>query len=262
MSIWTALEPFSFLIGLIWFLVIFDQLCSKKAIPVDWTDKKMGTQLFLQSLFFGCVEQTTLGQYLSGLTTTSESFFNEGFDSATQFQFYLGQLTYLFGIAVGLCAFGSVLGWALWKGSQIWYQTSSLPYQMWKTQQVHPILILVYGSAVLSSIPYYSWDYLFAKPFGFVPDDKGLDNISSNWVGVKSDPQLPRWRDYYMRVSGGEAGILGDGWIWSRYDKADYPASRKRRALEAMLISHEWFPHWAKDRGLLNMEYWPAQQNI
>ena len=262
LSIWTALEPFSFLIGLIWFLVIFDQLCSKKAIPVDWTDKKMGTQLFLQSLFLGCVEQTTLGQYLSGLTTTSESFFNEGFDSATQFQFYLGQLTYLFGIAVGLCAFGSVLGWALWKGSQIWYQTSSLPYQMWKTQQVHPILILVYGSAVLSSIPYYSWDYLFAKPFGFVPDDKGLDNISSNWVGVKSDPQLPRWRDYYMRVSGGEAGILGDGWIWSRYDKADYPASRKRRALEAMLISHEWFPHWAKDRGLLNMEYWPAQQNI
>lgn len=262
LSIWSALEPLSFLIGLVWFLVIFDQLCSKKATPVEWNNKKQCIQLFLQSLFLGCVEQTTLGQYLSGLTTTSESFFNEGFDSSSQFQFYLSQMTYLIGIGVGLCAFGGLLGWTLWKGSQIWYQTSSLPYQMWKMQQVNPILILIYGSTILSSIPYYSWDYLFAKPLGFIPDDKGLDKISSNWVGVKSDPQLPRWRDYYMRVSGGEAGILGDGWVWSRYDKADFPASRKRRALEAMLISHEWFPHWAKDRGLLNMEYWPAQPNI
>ena len=262
LSLWSALEPFSFLIGLTWFLVIFDQLCSKKTVPVDWDDKKLCIQLFLQSLFLGCVEQTTLGQYLSGLTTTSESFFNEGFDSTSQLQFYLGQMTYLIGIGLGLCAFGTLLGWGLWKGSQIWYQTSSLPYQMWKMQQVHPILILIYGSAILSSIPYYSWDYLFAKPLGFVPDDKGLDKVSSNWVGITSDPQLPRWRDYYMRVSGGEAGILGDGWVWSRYDKTDYPASRKRRALEAMLISHEWFPHWAKDRGLLNMEYYPAQQNI
>ena len=262
LAIWTSLEPFSFLIGLIWFLVIFDQLCSKKTTPVEWEDKKACTQLFLQSLFLGCVEQTTLGQYISGLTTTGESFFNEGFESNTQVQFYIGQFSYLIGIGLGLCAFGSFLGWTLWKASQFWYQTSSLPYQMWKMQQVHPILILIYGSAILSSIPYYSWDYLFAKPLGFIPEDKGLDSVSSNWVGVKSDPQLPRWRDYYMRVSGGEAGILGDGWVWSRYDKADFPASRKRRALEAMLISHEWFPHWAKDRGLLNMEYWPAQQNI
>ena len=262
LSIWSALEPFSFVIGLVWFLIIFDQLCSKKATPIEWEDKKLCTQLFLQSLFLGCVEQTTLGQYLSGLTTTSESFFNEGFNSTNQFQFYFGQTTYLLGIGLGLCAFGGLLGWTLWKGSQLWYQTSSLPYQMWKMQQVNPLLILIYGSTILSSIPYYSWDYLFAKPLGFIPDDKGFDKISSNWVGVKSDPQLPRWRDYYMRVSGGEPGILGDGWTWSRYDKADYPASRKRRALEAMLISHEWFPHWAKDRGLLNMEYSPAQPNI
>nr|AID67814.1 hypothetical chloroplast RF1 [Chloropicon primus] len=262
LGIWSALEPFSFLIGLVWFLVIFDELCSKKATPVDWDNKKLCIQLFSQSLFLGCVEQTTLGQYLSGLTTTSESFFNEGFDSTGHFQFYLGQFTYLVGIGLGLCAFGGLFGWTLWKGSQLWYQTSSLPYQMWKMQRVNPLLILIYGSTILSSIPYYSWDYLFAKPLGFIPDDKGIDRISSNWVGVKSDPQLPRWRDYYMRVSGGEAGILGDGWVWSRYDKADYPASRKRRALEAMLISHEWFPHWAKDRGLLNMEYWPAQPNI
>ena len=106
LSIWSALEPLSFLIGLVWFLVIFDQLCSKKATPVEWNNKKQCIQLFLQSLFLGCVEQTTLGQYLSGLTTTSESFFNEGFDSSSQFQFYLSQMTYLIGIGVGLCAFG------------------------------------------------------------------------------------------------------------------------------------------------------------
>ena len=152
LSIWSALEPLSFLIGLVWFLVIFDQLCSKKATPVEWNNKKQCIQLFLQSLFLGCVEQTTLGQYLSGLTTTSESFFNEGFDSSSQFQFYLSQMTYLIGIGVGLCAFGGLLGWTLWKGSQIWYQTSSLPYQMWKMQQVNPILILIYGSTILLSL--------------------------------------------------------------------------------------------------------------
>ena len=262
LSIWSALEPFSFIIGLIWFLVIFDELCSKKALPIEWDDKKQCSRMFLQSLFLGCVEQTTMGQYLAGLTTTSEPFINEGFDAVGHFQFYLSQMTYLIGIGIGLCTFGGLLGWTLWKGARTWYQYSSLPYQMWKMQRVNPLLILIYGSTILSSIPYYSWDYLFAKPLGFIPDDKAFDRPGSNWASVISDPQLPRWRDYYMRVSGGEAGILGDGWAWSTYDKADYPATRKRRALEAMLISHEWFPHWAKDRGLLNMEYWPAQPNI
>ena len=35
LSIWSALEPFSFVIGLVWFLIIFDQLCSKKATPIE-----------------------------------------------------------------------------------------------------------------------------------------------------------------------------------------------------------------------------------
>jgi hypothetical protein len=262
LGLWTSLEPLSFLVGLIWFLVIFDRLCSKKTVPVEWDDKKVGFQLFLQSLFLGCVEQTTLGQYISGLTTTSESFFNEGFDFNTQMHFYLGQMTYLVGIGVGLCGFGFCLGWAIWKLANLWSNFANLPANMWKMQQVHPILLLLYGSTVLFSIPYYSWDYLFAKPLGFLPDDKGLNSLGSNWVGVKTDPQLERWRDYYMRVSGGEPGILGDGWVWPRYDKVDYPASQQRRALEAMLISHEWFPHWAKDRGLLTMEYFPAQPDI
>nr|YP_009646506.1 hypothetical chloroplast RF1 [Chloropicon maureeniae]QBX98228.1 hypothetical chloroplast RF1 [Chloropicon maureeniae] len=262
LHIWSSIEPFSYLIGIVWFFIIFDQLCSNKTPTIKWEDSKSCIQIFVQSCFLGCVEQTTLGQYLSGLTTTGESFFNEGFSSSSKLQFVLTQGSYLIGVVVGLCVFGSLLTFVIWQSSQVWYQASALPYNMWQSQRVHPILLLLYGSCLIASIPYYSWDYLLNKPLGFLPDDKGLDSLLEKWVGIQSDPQLPRWRDYYMRNSGGEGGILGDGWLWSRYDQADFPASQKKRALEAMLISHEWFPHWAKDRGPLNMEYSPAKPSI
>ena len=260
--LWSSLEPLSYLIGLVWFLILFDRFCSKKAPRVEWEDSKLGIKLFLETLFLGCVEQTTLGQYISSLTTTGESFVNEGFNSSTQGQFYLSQSTYLIGIIFGLVVFGGALGWLIWHGSRFWYQTSTLPYKMWEGERVNPILILLFGSTVLSSVPYYSWDYLFAKPLGFTPDDKSLDLLTPSWIGTKADAQLPKWRDYYQRVSEYEPGVLGDGYSWSRYDQAEYPASLRRRAVEAMLINHEWFPHWAKDCGLLTMEYSPASSKM
>ncbi len=262
MHFWCTLEPLSFLIGLVWFLIIFDQLCSKKSPTVKWEDKRIQRNLFIESFFLGCVEQTTLGQYISGLTTTAETFYNEGFSAGTSNQFIISHSTYLIGIAIGLSTFGGCLGWLLWKGSRLWYESSTLPYQMWRMQRVHPILIVIYGSTVLSSIPYYSWDYLFFKPLGFVPEDRRLNLLNSQWINNDNDPELPKWRDYYMRVSGAEPGTLGDAWLWSQYDQGEFPASRRKRALEAMLLTHEWFPPWAKSRGMLSMEYSPARIGV
>lgn len=183
---WFSFEPLNYIIGLVLlFKIIFDMKTERaiKRIRLDQTS--VLAKMFFLNFALVWTEQVAMFQYLGNLTFGAEPTILENFSSKNELHFIITHASYLFGILLGHCFFMFVFAVGLKKLYFIAW-TRVLPVvEATLIRQLNSGLLITLIAFNIASIPYYTADYLFLRPLGFLSQD-------NTFVNSLVDPRGPR----------------------------------------------------------------------
>jgi hypothetical protein len=162
---WFSLEPFSYILGLILlFRVIYEMANERRIRPINWSEKTLLKNIFLLSFFLSWTEQSSFFQYLKNVTVSSSPTFLD-IESA--------QTGYVLGLLVGHIFFSFIFIFLSLQLKKAFFSFSKLPYSV-LLKKLNFVCLSVTLGLSLTSIPFYSFDYLLGAPLGFISQDKAL----------------------------------------------------------------------------------------
>nr|YP_009105322.1 hypothetical chloroplast RF1 [Pedinomonas tuberculata]AIT93943.1 hypothetical chloroplast RF1 [Pedinomonas tuberculata] len=174
---WLTYEPLNYFIGLFLLINLIYDMTHENLTTIPQSQFSRHIKIFLLHFGLAWTEQTVLFQYFSN-NTFSTNFNNlDLFLNFEKNDFWLVHLSYIIGLLLGgflfdlifLLSFSNVL-----ESLQIWFK---IPLSTWKKQS--NIWFLRFSLALsFTSVPYYTLDYLFLSPLGFVSQEKVLNQGS------------------------------------------------------------------------------------
>ena len=172
---WLSYEPLSYLIGVFLTLtVVYDMAHERTVRKFDWSQKSKLIQIFFINFTLTWTEQSCIFNYFGNLTLNAQPTILDNFSSITGPGSILAHSSYLIGILLGSLFFTSLFNIMCLQASNLSLKLSILPYSRWLRYINFSLLTLIIAFT-FTSIPFYSLDYLFAGPLGFISQDKGLD---------------------------------------------------------------------------------------
>lgn len=175
---WLSLEPFNYILGFILIFQLVYNMVEENLTYLKWNDplnKKIFRNFFLLNLLLSWCEQSCIFQYFSNITLSEYPSIVEGFSTKTTLASFFGHSSYIFGIFLGSLIF-SIL-WAFFvlqiKNLIVSFTNISLSSFV---QTINKATFIVVLGFTLSSIPFYSFDYLFTGPLGFISGDDVFKN--------------------------------------------------------------------------------------
>ena len=127
-------------------------------------------QIFLINFLLSWTEQSSIFQYFGNLTLSPEPSIFESFASNTT-----SHSTYLIGILLGNLFFTALFTIICLQLSDFSLKISAFTYSRWLRKTNFALLSIILAFT-FTSIPFYSLDYMFAGPLGFISQDKALNN--------------------------------------------------------------------------------------
>lgn len=172
---WLSYEPLSYLIGIFLTLtVVYDMAHERTIRKFDWSHKSKLIQIFFINFILTWTEQSCIFNYFGNLTLNAQPTILDNFSSMTGPGSFLTHSSYLVGILLGSLFFTSLFGILCLQVSNLSLRLSVLPYSRWLRYVNFSLLTLIIAFT-FTSIPFYSLDYLFAGPLGFISQDKAFD---------------------------------------------------------------------------------------
>ena len=172
---WLSYEPLSYLIGIFLTLtVVYDMAHERTVRKFDWSQKSKLIQIFFINFTLTWTEQSCIFNYFGNLTLNAQPTILDNFSSITGPGSILTHSSYLIGILLGSLFFTILFSIICLQVSNLSLKLSVLPYSRWLRYINFSLLTLIIAFT-FTSIPFYSLDYLFAGPLGFISQDKGLD---------------------------------------------------------------------------------------
>ena len=228
---WLSFEPLSYLIGLILvFRVIYKMTGENLNELKTWPDfgefptrinknsakhfqqflttNKYYLDMFSTSFLLAWCEQSSIFQYLGNISLTGNSSSFETFSNYSTFTNMLNHSTYLLGILLG-----SIIFTTLWGYFFIQLRNMYIEYTFSESffkQNLNTISFILAIGISLSSIPFYSLDYLITNPLGFISQDQFFKNTIFDQYNIKDSIQLfgysTRYESLDMDVSSFDRG--------------------------------------------------------
>nr|YP_009106247.1 hypothetical chloroplast RF1 [Binuclearia lauterbornii]AIT95058.1 hypothetical chloroplast RF1 [Binuclearia lauterbornii] len=171
-----SLEPLNYLFGIFLLLTIVYDMSHERVIKIiDKDNTKTLLKIFFLNFLLIWTEQSCIFQYLGNITIQSEPTVLDPFSVNNQIQYVISHLSYLVGILLGNVFFTMCFSIFIKNISEFLQIKLSILRSTWIIR-----LNFFFLSSILafsfSSIPYYSLDYLFGGPLGFVSQDKSFKN--------------------------------------------------------------------------------------
>lgn len=182
---WFSIDPLNYILGLILlFTVVYTMANETRIRPIDASETGVLVQIFFVSFLLTWTEQAGFGQALTNLNLTNDpSLLSSGTTGSISHFGYFG------GILIGHILFSGLFMALAYLIKDGLFVLSKLPYSIW-LNRVNSILLVVIIGISCSSIPYYSLDYLATSSFGFVSQDKALENSIFAQKDVKDPSRL------------------------------------------------------------------------
>ena len=170
---WLSLEPLNYIIGLILIFQIVYSMVRENLTPLKWNTESHKTffkKFFLINLILSWCEQSCIFQYLSNLTLTGHPSILEGFSTKTTLASFFSHSNYIFGIFLGSILFSILWMFVIWQLKNLVVSLTRISLASF-IQTVNRGSFVVILGFTLSSIPFYSLEYLVTGPLGFISQD-------------------------------------------------------------------------------------------
>lgn len=216
---WFNFQILNYFIGT-WLVVkVFYDMATEQSIRiVDSSNRTALIKFFFINFTLAWTEQSCIFQYFGNLTLGAEPSIIEIFSSGSSLQSVLVHINYILGIIVGSVLFTSLFIFTTLKLSELILSFLSILYSTW-IRRLNFSLIIVILAFTLTSIPFYSLEYLVLSNLGFSPQDKSLKNTNTVFSYTKiHDVKVVVLGNQYENISP-KRGILTDG---ARFNKGRY----------------------------------------
>lgn len=182
---WLSYEPLSYIIGLCLTLTLVYNMAHEQTIrKFDWSQKSQLIQIFVINFVLTWTEQSCFFTYFGNLTLNPQPTILDNFSSITGSGSILAHSSYLIGILLGSLVFTSFFIIVSLQVSNGYLKLSGLSYSRWLRQANFSLLTLIIAFT-FTSIPFYSLDYLFAGPLGFISQDKTFEKTIFSSTNLK-----------------------------------------------------------------------------
>nr|WVD56044.1 hypothetical chloroplast RF1 [Tetradesmus bajacalifornicus] len=172
---WLSLDLFRAFLGFVLIVkYMWDSYTERRMVLEDLSKYKIFFLTFLLSF----TEQTTIYPFLSNLSLGSDSTFLESFPTENFYEFGFVHLSYLLGILVGSLSLLQFTCW-FWENPAfqiyMWFISSFKTTTNVYSKFVNLTFLYLTMICAISNIAYFGLDYTFTNPFGFVHEDRLLD---------------------------------------------------------------------------------------
>lgn len=181
---WLTLEPLNYLLGIILIFRIIYRMVRENLVELKGWGRPQYQSFFLTSFLLAWCEQSSVFSYLGNLTLSSNVSILESFSSSNSLASFSTHIAYITGISVGVLIFTF-----LWGVFFLQLKNLCLIYTPLFTstfiQWINKTTFVVTLALSLTSIPFYSFEYLITGPLGFVSQDTVFKNTVFNQTRVK-----------------------------------------------------------------------------
>nr|AYC64601.1 hypothetical protein Ycf1 [Halimeda minima] len=165
-SLW---EPLSYFLGIWLIFVVIFQMTQKPLKIIKKYQKKELLMICITNFALVWTDQPGLYQFFGNLTLhTGISPLDAGLAE--------GGGLYFCGIVLGSVFWAPLIGFAFVQFGYLFPRITKYPYSVW-IRSLNLFCLIGCITLTLTSFPYYGFDYLFANPLGFVPQDKSWNGL-------------------------------------------------------------------------------------
>ena len=180
---WFSYEPFSYLLGIFLTIKLIYEMAYNPIRKISSSQKLELIQIFLINFLLSWTEQSSIFQYFGNLTLGPEPSIFESFASNST-----SHSTYLIGILLGNLFFTTLFIIICLQLSDFSLKISTFTYSRWLRKTNFALLSIILAFT-FASIPFYSLDYMFAGPLGFISQDKALNNTIFSSKNLPPPPE-------------------------------------------------------------------------
>ena len=184
-------EPLTYFLGFIISLrVIYGMTLEPlKELRVWAWNRSPFKDFFITSFLLSWCEQSCFFQYLGNISLNTKSTILEGFTSTNLFSNYFIHFLYLGGISLGCVFFTCLWGFLILQVKNLCIIYTPLFVSRF-IQTINKGTFILTLSLSLSSLCFYSFDYLVTNPLGFVSQDKSFKNTIFDQYNVPDFHEL------------------------------------------------------------------------
>nr|AYC64051.1 hypothetical protein Ycf1 [Halimeda micronesica] len=165
-NIWFGLEPLSYFLGIYLIFIVIFQMTQKPLKIIRKYQKKELFGICVINFALVWTDQPGLYQFFGNLSLqTGISPLDIDFSA-----------TYFSGVILGSFFWAPLIGFGLLQLGYLFPRITKYPYSVW-IRSLNIFCLIGCITLALTSFPYYGFDYLFANPLGFVPQDKVWEDI-------------------------------------------------------------------------------------
>ena len=170
-------EPLTYILGfVISFRIIYGMTLEPLKELRAWSwNRSPFKDFFLSSFLLSWCEQSCFFEYLGNISLNTKSTILEGFTSTNLFLNYFIHFVYIVGIIFGCVVFTCLWGFIILQLKNLCLIYTPLFVSRF-IQTINKGTFILAISLSLSSLPFYSFDYLITNPLGFVSQDKTFKN--------------------------------------------------------------------------------------
>ena len=165
-SLW---EPLSYFLGIWLIFVIIFQMTQKPLKILKKYQKKELLMICVTNFALVWTDQPGLYQFFGNLALHTGI-------SPLELPNGSGGNLYFCGIVLGSVFWAPLIGFALVQFGYFFPRITKYPYSVW-IRSLNLFCLIGCITLTLTSFPYYGFDYLFANPLGFVPQDKSWNGL-------------------------------------------------------------------------------------
>ena len=216
---WFNFQLVNYFVGIVFLLkLVYDMIHERSIRVIDSSNISSLSRVFLLNFVLAWTEQSCIFQYFGNLTLGPDPSIIEIFSSVSALQSILAHINYLIGIILGSILFTSLFLFMTLKLNNLCVRLTSILYSRW-VRRLNFSLIILIMTFTLTSIPFYSFEYLILSNLGFLPQDKSFKNTNTVFSYTKiQELDIPRLSDQYEPFIG-KRGIVAD---ISRFNKGRY----------------------------------------
>jgi hypothetical protein len=187
---WLSYEPLSYIIGVFFTLaVVYDMAHERSIRKFNWFQKSKLIQIFFINFLLTWTEQSCIFEYFGNLTLSPQPSILDNFSSITAPGSILAHSTYLIGILLGSLFFTGLFTIICLQLSNFSLKLSAMSYSRW-LKKTNFILLITIIAFTFTSMPFYSLDYLFGGPLGFISQDKAFEKTIFSSKNLKDSPGI------------------------------------------------------------------------
>lgn len=198
---WFSYEPLTYLLGVFITIKVVYEMAHNPIRKIGNFPSGQGTpgliftnkqklellQIFAINFLLSWTEQSSIFQYFGNLTLGPEPSIFESFASNTSLGSSSSPSTYLIGILLGNLFFTGLFTIICLQLSNFSLKISALTYSRW-LRKINFAFLSIILAFTFASIPFYSLDYIFAGPLGFISQDKALNNTIFSSKNLQNPP--------------------------------------------------------------------------